>query len=33
MENHILINEFPEYVQKIAELKTNDDTFRKMYVN
>ena len=33
MENHILINEFPEYVQKIAELKTSDDTFRKMYVN
>src|SRR5690606_22483240 len=33
MENHILTNEFPEYVQKIAELKTNDESFRKMYVN
>ncbi|MBP0611550.1 DUF465 domain-containing protein [Chryseobacterium sp. cx-311] len=33
MENHILTNEFPEYVQKIAELKTNDGSFRKMYVN
>lgn len=33
MENHILINEFPEYVQKIAELKTNDAAFLKLYVN
>ncbi len=33
MENHILINEFPEYVQKISELKTNDADFLKLYVN
>ena len=33
MENHILTNEFPEYVQKIVDLKLNDAAFLKMYVN
>ena len=33
MENHVLTNEFPEYAQKIAELKTSDDAFLKLYVN
>ena len=33
MENHTLTHEFPEYVQKIAELKASDEKFLKMYVN
>lgn len=33
MESHILINEFPDQVQKIADLKANDAAFLKMYVN
>ncbi|AZI23119.1 DUF465 domain-containing protein [Chryseobacterium taklimakanense] len=33
MESHILINEFPDQAQKIADLKVNDAEFLKMYVN
>ena len=33
MENHTLTHEFPEYVDKIASLKADNDQFRKMYVN
>ena len=33
MESHILINEFPEYTQKIADLKKNDNVFLYFYVN
>ncbi len=33
MENHNLTNEFPEYSNKIATLKLNDEGFKKMYVN
>ncbi|WOC50698.1 hypothetical protein BPO_0051 [Bergeyella porcorum] len=33
MENHILINEFPEFVEKIAHLKANDEKFLNLYVN
>ena len=33
MENHILLHEFPEYTQKIADLKVADELFKKMYVN
>ncbi|MDO5614728.1 MAG: DUF465 domain-containing protein [Cruoricaptor ignavus] len=33
MENHILINEFPEYKQKIADLKISDEAFLKLFVN
>lgn len=33
MENHILTNEFPEYAQKIAELKTSNQDFMKLFVN
>ncbi len=33
MENHTLTHEFPEFEAKIAELKTNNQAFLKMYVN
>ncbi len=33
MENHTLTHEFPEMEAKIADLKLNDEQFRKMYVN
>ena len=33
MENHTLLNEFPEYTQKIAEFKANDEAFLKLFVN
>ena len=33
MENHTITHEFPEYEQTIAELKTKDEAFLKLYVN
>ena len=33
MENHNLTHEFPELIEKINELKLNDEVFKKMYVN
>jgi uncharacterized protein YdcH (DUF465 family) len=33
MENHQLTHEFPELEAKIKNLKTNDEAFKKMYVN
>lgn len=33
MENHTLVNEFPEYAQKIAEYRANDEAFLKLFVN
>ena len=31
MERHDLIHEFPEYQEKIHELKTNDAHFKKLF--
>lgn len=33
MESHVLTKEFPEFAQKITELKGNDEAFTKLYVN
>ena len=33
MENHNLTHEFPEFEQKIKNLKGSDENFKKMYVN
>ena len=33
MESHNLTHEFPDHQEKINELKMNDATFQKMYVN
>jgi len=33
MENHNLTHEFPELEAKINDLKMNDESFKKMYVN
>lgn len=33
MENHILTNEFPEYAEKIKQLKTAHPEFLRLYVN
>ncbi|WP_333600794.1 YdcH family protein [Flavobacterium sp.] len=31
MEKHDLLHEFPEYKEKIHELKISDSTFRKLF--
>lgn len=31
MQKHNLINEFPEFEQKIHELKVNDNHFKKLF--
>ncbi len=33
MESHVLTNEFPEFAQKIVDLKGKDEAFTKLYVN
>ena len=33
MENHTLTHEFPEYIQKIAELRQQDEKFLHMFLN
>lgn len=33
MENHTITREFPEYADRISELKVSDVTFLKLYVN
>lgn len=33
MENHTLVNEFPEFELKISEMKQRDLVFRSLYVN
>ncbi len=33
MESHVLTNEFPEFAQKIVDLKGTDEAFTKLYVN
>jgi hypothetical protein len=31
MERHDLVHEFPEYQEKISELKTSDSHFKKLF--
>lgn len=31
MERHDLVHEFPEYQEKIHELKTSDDHFKRLF--
>ncbi|WKS94369.1 YdcH family protein [Riemerella columbina] len=31
MENHILANEFPEFVQLMTTLKTSDNHFKRLF--
>jgi uncharacterized protein YdcH (DUF465 family) len=33
MENHTITQEFPEYADKISELKISDAQFLKLFVN
>ena len=33
MEHHTITHEFPEFIDKISELKTSDHKFLKLYVN
>lgn len=33
MENHTITQEFPEYADKISELKISDTQFLKLFVN
>lgn len=33
MEHHTITYEFPEFTDKISELKTSDTKFLKLYVN
>lgn len=33
MEHHTITHEFPEFTDKISELKTSDHKFLKLYVN
>ena len=32
MEHHTITHEFPEFIDKISELKTSDHKFLKLYV-
>lgn len=33
MEHHTISHEFPEFIDKISELKISDHKFLKLYVN